>query len=141
MNEHRTQRRISLSRRSTPKGSTTKIGSMRDRSSRQRSSDKAPLAWSSVRKELRSLEEVTFRPCSSGIPIRQGQPSSPPLTESAMLAREQQNLQHYQERKGWRSARMTTITNQWVNSRTTKGGVNAEDYRWSFDNLFCCCMG
>ena len=118
-----------------------KMGSMRDRSSRQGSSDKAALAWSYFRKDLQSLEEVTFRPRSSGIPIRHGQPSSPPLTESAMLAREQQNLQHHQERKAWRSARVTTITNQWVNSRTNKGGPKAEDDRWSFDNLLCCCMG
>ena len=117
------------------KGNETTMGFMREGNSRQRSSDTDKLTWSSFRKDAGSLGEA-FRDVR-GPPTRQGQSS--PLTEQAMQAREQQNLQQYEERKAWRSARVATITNQWINSRTNKSGPKAEEHRWSFDYLFCCC--
>ena len=67
-------------------------------------------------------------------------------TEKHILEREQRTIQDYEQRKAWRSARLTTITNQWADNRRNGGagggrrGVSA-DTKFDFDRLFCCCMG
>jgi len=120
-----------------PEANEVTMGFMKEGNSRQRSSDMDKLTWSSLRKDAGSLGEA-FRDVR-GPPIRQGQEPSP-LTEKAMQAREQQNLEQYEERKAWRSARVANITKQWINSRTNKSGPKAEEHQWgSFDYLFCCC--
>jgi hypothetical protein len=93
-----------------------------------------------------SLEDVGFldgpSSGSGGLPLREERLS--PRKEKEILAREQQTIQEYEERKAWRSERLKTVTNRWVDNRTRKSSIvndEEEPRRWSVDRLWCCCMG
>jgi hypothetical protein len=91
-------------------------------------------------KDQGSMEEVSldFQRKMGRTPVRAERLST--RKEKEMLARENQTINDYDERKAWRSTRLKAVTNKWVENRTKRRRENGEQ-RWNFESIFCCCMG